>query len=158
MPNKITKRADSNDPRTWTWLPYGWYQECMPPLKWRMQTSGVTQYLQRLNTGLVLPLYTNNLNDAEYRLWDFYPSGPIWDLQINTFPAPGLGGYTVVFTILIQFPAHINPQSSIKELLYPNPYGTLSFDMEDNYQPSTIIPNPVILTPLPYWEPDSLAG
>lgn len=155
MPNKIPKRADSNDPRTWTWLPYGWYQECMPPLKWRMQTTGVTQYFQRLNGGLVLPLKTNTLNAAHFQLWDFYPSGPIWDLNVDTFSVPGLGGYTIVFTITIQFPGHVNPQYSIRELLYPNPYLPLSFDMLDNYIPSTIIPNPVTLVPLPYWEPDS---
>lgn len=159
MAREIRKSPASRDPRTWLWLPVGFATGAVPPLKWRIETTGVTSYFQRLNSpGLVLPIYQNNGNSVWYRIWDFYPSGPIWELFVSGWPdlQPGPTDYTNEFHLLIQFPGHTDPAeltiraelsvaNQIRHGRLKNPFGANHPDF----------PNEVTITPLPWWVPDS---
>lgn len=164
MPFGVSKTPGSNDPRNWNWLPYGWEFGAVSPYKYFLKSSGITLVFQRLNNGLVLPIYSNTPDVVRYQLWDFYPFGPTWDMWVrcyNTPQTPTVGpDYTVEWELVLQFPGHVNPQRGIIRYLYPPAIAERMFFMIDDGTglPSTYIPNPVTMTPVIWSTPVSPAG
>jgi hypothetical protein len=164
MPYGVRKKAGSTDPRDWNWVPKGWGVAAMAPYKFHLQSYGITQFYQRLNFGLVYPVLSSSYDHVTWRLWDFYPSGPIWSLELGVWDTPQvdtLGGlYTVQWLCKVRV-VSFGPlqQGEILEL-WPDPIQTRVFNMIDvpTGNPSTNVPNPVTVTPVPWDTPDSPAA
>jgi hypothetical protein len=155
------KCADSADPRDFHWLPYAWQDGAMCPYKWFIKTTGVTAYFQRLNDGLVLPVYGVGLEQVEWKLFDFYPIGPSWSLRITAYkdirPGPPVHNIVFNFGVFLNLPDIIVASGSVLEL---STYAIAerSVTMMYGAEPSEWFPNPVTITPVPWNTPDSPAG
>lgn len=161
MTRAIRKSPSSRDPRTWLWLHDGFAPGAVPPYKWKIQSSGITNYFQRLNGGLVLPLKSETGVSAAYEIWDFYPAGPTWRLFIAGYepPMPGPTLVSTRFEVLIQFAGHTDPASGVIEQLYPvaNSIRTVAM-LKPDLSPHPDFPDVVTITPVPWWTPDSEVG
>lgn len=158
MPRYIAKRPASDDPRDWRWLPDGWLNGYIPPIKWLLQSADAPHPYQVFRNGIILPLTLELPGQATYYVDVPIFTYPSLDLTIFSHqpgpPAPGFpNGVTVQF-IFLAFEGLFTSSGGGAAFYFPDPYVDVTFPVTGISGGAPDWPEPMIITPMPFWTPD----